>query len=171
MAFATANLLIVLPALFGTWVAALFGSTVLTLPFLFDLFWLPADLFQVFITVDVIASRFGALLAGMHIVAIALLATDPRPFDAVLMPAEEGASWTSRHPRLSLVTPSPTLLTPFAYSVQIGDSERLPVFNAWLLNVQGDGTIDSLYGILDAGRTRQDTAAAMVHCEQSVGLV
>ena len=44
----------------------------------------------------------------------ALLATDPRPFDALLMPAEEGAAWTIRFPRLSLVTPSPILLTPFA---------------------------------------------------------
>ena len=61
------------PTLAGAGVAALFGGTVLTLPFLFDLFRLPADLFQLFITVDVIASRFGTLLAGMHIIAIALI--------------------------------------------------------------------------------------------------
>jgi Na+/H+-dicarboxylate symporter/ABC-type amino acid transport substrate-binding protein len=61
------------PALAGAGLAGLFGGTILTLPFLFDLFRLPADLFQMFITVDVIASRFGTLLAGMHIIAVALI--------------------------------------------------------------------------------------------------
>ncbi len=67
------------PTLVGAGVAALFGGTVLTLPFLFDLFRLPADLFQLFITVDVIASRFGNLLAGMHVIAIALIGAYARP--------------------------------------------------------------------------------------------
>jgi Na+/H+-dicarboxylate symporters len=53
--------------------ASLFGGTVLALPFLFDLLRLPADLFRVFVTVDVIGSRFGTVLAAMHIVAIALI--------------------------------------------------------------------------------------------------
>ncbi len=57
----------------GAGLAGLFGGTILTLPFLFDMFQLPADLFQMFITVDVIAARFGTLLAGMHIIAIALI--------------------------------------------------------------------------------------------------
>lgn len=55
--------------------ASLFGGAVLTLPFLFDLLKLPADLFQVFITVDVIAVRFGTLMAAMHLIAIALIGT------------------------------------------------------------------------------------------------
>ena len=54
-------------------IASLFGGTVLALPFLFNLLRLPSDLFQVFVTVDVIASRFGTLLAAMHIIAIALI--------------------------------------------------------------------------------------------------
>jgi ABC-type amino acid transport substrate-binding protein len=61
------------PALVGAGLATLFGGTVLALPFLFDLLRLPADLFQVFVTVDVIGSRFGTLLAAMHLVAIALI--------------------------------------------------------------------------------------------------
>jgi Na+/H+-dicarboxylate symporter/ABC-type amino acid transport substrate-binding protein len=56
-------------------VASLFGGTVLAMPFLFDMLRLPADLFRVFITVDVIGSRFGTLLAAMHIVGIALIGT------------------------------------------------------------------------------------------------
>ncbi|TVQ87579.1 MAG: hypothetical protein EA400_11035 [Chromatiaceae bacterium] len=61
------------PTIAGAGLAALFGSTILALPFLFDLLQLPADLFQVFITVDVIGARFGTLLAGMHLIAIALI--------------------------------------------------------------------------------------------------
>lgn len=61
------------PTLAGAGLAGLFGGTILTLPFLFDMFRLPGDLFQMFITVDVIAARFGTLLAGMHITAIALI--------------------------------------------------------------------------------------------------
>jgi proton glutamate symport protein len=34
---------------------------------------MPADLFQVFVTMDVIAARFGTLAAGMHIIALALI--------------------------------------------------------------------------------------------------
>jgi Na+/H+-dicarboxylate symporter/ABC-type amino acid transport substrate-binding protein len=53
--------------------ASLFGSTVIAIPFLLDLLELPQDLFQVFLTVDVLGSRFGTLLAAMHIVTIALI--------------------------------------------------------------------------------------------------
>jgi ABC-type amino acid transport substrate-binding protein len=63
------------PTLVGAGLATLFGGTVLALPFLFDLLRLPADLFQVFVTVDVIGSRFGTLLAAMHLMAIALIGT------------------------------------------------------------------------------------------------
>ena len=63
------------PTLTIAGIASLFGGAVLALPFLFDLLRLPADLFQVFVTVDVIGSRFGTLLAAMHLVAIALIGT------------------------------------------------------------------------------------------------
>jgi Na+/H+-dicarboxylate symporter/ABC-type amino acid transport substrate-binding protein len=63
------------PVLIGAGLASLFGGTVLALPFLLDLLRLPADLFQVFVTVDVIGSRFGTLLAALHIAAIALIGT------------------------------------------------------------------------------------------------
>jgi hypothetical protein len=56
-------------------IASLFGCAVLALPFLFDLLRLPADLFQMFVTVAVIGSRFGTLLGAMHIIAIALIGT------------------------------------------------------------------------------------------------
>lgn len=63
------------PVLSVAGLASLFGGTVLALPFLFDMLRLPADLFQVFVTVDVIGSRFGTLLAAMHLIAIALIGT------------------------------------------------------------------------------------------------
>lgn len=63
------------PMLVGAGLASLFGGPVLAIPFLFDLLQLPQDMFQVFITVDVVGSRFGTLLAAMHIVTIALVGT------------------------------------------------------------------------------------------------
>jgi Na+/H+-dicarboxylate symporter/ABC-type amino acid transport substrate-binding protein len=63
------------PVISAAGLASLFGGTVLAIPFLFDLLRLPQDLFQVFITVDVLGSRFGTLLAAMHIVTIALVGT------------------------------------------------------------------------------------------------
>jgi Na+/H+-dicarboxylate symporter/ABC-type amino acid transport substrate-binding protein len=63
------------PLLSAAGLASLFGGTVLAIPFLLDLLQLPNDLFQVFVTVDVLGSRFGTLLAGMHIVTIALIGT------------------------------------------------------------------------------------------------
>lgn len=61
------------PAFSLAGLASLFGSTVIAIPFLLDLLELPQDLFQVFLTVDVVGSRFGTLLAAMHIVTIALI--------------------------------------------------------------------------------------------------
>jgi Na+/H+-dicarboxylate symporter/ABC-type amino acid transport substrate-binding protein len=63
------------PTLASVGLATLFGGTVLALPFLFDLLRLPADLFQVFLALDVVASRFGTTLAAMHLIAIALIGT------------------------------------------------------------------------------------------------
>lgn len=63
------------PTLAIAGIASLFGGTVLALPFLFDLLRLPADLFQVFLTVDVISGRFGALVSALNILAIALVGT------------------------------------------------------------------------------------------------
>jgi len=63
------------PTLAVAGIASLFGGTVLALPFLFDLLRLPADLFQVFLTVDVITGRFGTLVAALNILAIALVGT------------------------------------------------------------------------------------------------
>ncbi len=50
-----------------------FGEVVVALPFLLDLMRIPADMFQLFVTVDVFTGRFGTLLAGVHTVVLALL--------------------------------------------------------------------------------------------------
>ena len=50
-----------------------FGEVVVALPFLLDLMRVPADMFQLFLAVDVFTGRFGTLLAGVHTVALALL--------------------------------------------------------------------------------------------------
>jgi len=50
-----------------------FGATVIAIPSMLDVLRLPADLFEVFITIDVITSRFQVLLATMSTVCLALL--------------------------------------------------------------------------------------------------
>ncbi|MGD8376198.1 MAG: cation:dicarboxylase symporter family transporter [Acidobacteriota bacterium] len=52
-----------------------FGSVMLAVPFLLNVLQLPADLFQLFVAVNVIAGRFGTLLAAVHLTALAVLAT------------------------------------------------------------------------------------------------
>lgn len=64
-----------LPAYIGTGVITFFGSTYVAIPFLLDMFRIPADLFQIFIIVDqVLGNRFGALLAAVHTVSLTMLA-------------------------------------------------------------------------------------------------
>jgi ABC-type amino acid transport substrate-binding protein len=50
-----------------------FGEPVASLPFLLDLMRIPADTFELFVTVDVVTSRFGTLLAAVHTLVLALL--------------------------------------------------------------------------------------------------
>jgi Na+/H+-dicarboxylate symporter/ABC-type amino acid transport substrate-binding protein len=61
------------PQLALTGLLTLFGSTTAAVPFLLDLFRIPADTFQLFLATSVVNARFGALLAALHTVAVALL--------------------------------------------------------------------------------------------------
>jgi ABC-type amino acid transport substrate-binding protein len=61
------------PQLFGAGLLSFFGSLNSAVPFLLDLFHLPADTFQLFLATGVINSRFGTLVAAMHTVAVAIL--------------------------------------------------------------------------------------------------
>ena len=61
------------PRLALTGLLTFFGSLSAAVPFLLDLFRIPADTFQLFLATGVINSRFGALLAAVHTVAVALL--------------------------------------------------------------------------------------------------
>lgn len=61
------------PQLGAAGVVTLFGSTNAAVPFLLNIFRLPADSFQLFLATGVLTSRFGALLAAVHTLAIALI--------------------------------------------------------------------------------------------------
>ena len=63
------------PRLALTGLVTFFGSLNVAVPFLLDLFRIPADTFQLFLASGVINSRFGTLVAAMHTVAVALLGT------------------------------------------------------------------------------------------------
>jgi len=63
------------PGFVASGVASFFGSTMVAIPFLLDLFRIPADTFQLFIIADnVVGNRFTAMLGSMHVLALALLA-------------------------------------------------------------------------------------------------
>ena len=61
------------PTLAVVGLASLFGGPVLAIPFLLDFLRLPSDLFHLYVTVDVLSSRFGTLLAAMHLTVIGLV--------------------------------------------------------------------------------------------------
>jgi len=61
------------PRLAFTGLLTFFGSLNVAVPFLLDLFRIPADTFQLFLATGVINSRFGSLLAAVHTVAVTLL--------------------------------------------------------------------------------------------------
>ena len=52
-----------------------FGSLNAAVPFLLDLFRIPADTFQLFLATGVINSRVGSLVAAVHTITVALLVT------------------------------------------------------------------------------------------------
>jgi Na+/H+-dicarboxylate symporter len=63
------------PRLALTGLVTFFGSLNVAVPFLLDLFRIPVDTFQLFLASGVINSRFGTLVAAVHTVTVALLAT------------------------------------------------------------------------------------------------
>ncbi|HEX5604977.1 MAG TPA: cation:dicarboxylase symporter family transporter, partial [Candidatus Binatia bacterium] len=61
------------PRLALTGLLTFFGSLNVAVPFLLDVFHIPADTFQLFLATGVINSRFGSLLAAVHTVSVTLL--------------------------------------------------------------------------------------------------
>jgi len=61
------------PRLAATGLLTFFGSLNAAVPFLLDLFRIPADTFQLFLATGVINARIGTLVAAMHTVTVALL--------------------------------------------------------------------------------------------------
>jgi ABC-type amino acid transport substrate-binding protein len=61
------------PKLALTGFLTFFGSLNAAVPFLLDLFRIPADTFQLFLATSVVNSRFGSLIAALHTVAVGLL--------------------------------------------------------------------------------------------------
>jgi ABC-type amino acid transport substrate-binding protein len=63
------------PELAVTGLLSYFGSLNAAVPFLLDVFRIPADTFQLYLATGVVNSHFGALVAAVHTVTLALLAT------------------------------------------------------------------------------------------------
>ncbi len=63
------------PLVISAGFASLFGGTALAIPFTLGLADLPRDLFRLFLSADVIVSRFGTYVSVMHYATIALVGT------------------------------------------------------------------------------------------------
>jgi len=63
------------PRLVGTGLLVMFGSVNAAIPFLLDMLHIPADTFPLFLTSGIVNARFGALLAAVHTLAVAVLGT------------------------------------------------------------------------------------------------
>ena len=63
----------IVPQLLGTGFLGAFAKPVVTIPLLLDLAAIPADIFNLFLAVGVIASRFGDLMKVMHLIAFSIL--------------------------------------------------------------------------------------------------
>jgi Na+/H+-dicarboxylate symporter/ABC-type amino acid transport substrate-binding protein len=63
------------PLLMVSGLASFFGSLNVAVPFLLDLFHIPADMFQLFLVAGILNSRFGSLIAAMHTLVLGLLVT------------------------------------------------------------------------------------------------
>jgi Na+/H+-dicarboxylate symporter len=61
------------PRVAVTGLLTFFGSLNAAVPFMLDLFRIPADTFQLYVATGVINAHFGALLAALHTTAVALL--------------------------------------------------------------------------------------------------
>ncbi|HEX8030610.1 MAG TPA: cation:dicarboxylase symporter family transporter [Vicinamibacterales bacterium] len=63
------------PQLLASGFLTMFGSVNAAVPFLLDLMRIPADTFQLFVSSAALNSRFGALVAAVHTLAVAVLGT------------------------------------------------------------------------------------------------
>ncbi len=63
------------PSVIFAGVASMFGGANVAIPFVLSLAELPRDLFQVFLSLNVIGSRFATFLSAMHYAVIALVGT------------------------------------------------------------------------------------------------
>jgi len=62
-------------ALIAVGIPSLFAGTLISMPFLLDLMQLPHDLFQVFVSIDVITARFATLVGAMGYASVGLIGT------------------------------------------------------------------------------------------------
>jgi Na+/H+-dicarboxylate symporter/ABC-type amino acid transport substrate-binding protein len=63
------------PQLAATGLLVLFGNINVAIPFLLDMFRVPADTFQLFVATSVVNARFGTLMSAVHTLAVAVLGT------------------------------------------------------------------------------------------------
>jgi Na+/H+-dicarboxylate symporter len=70
--------------------------------------------------------------------------TEVPPADALLLSAEEGAAYTFRYPRYTVLLPDKPVIVPAAYALPRGELEWQQVIGNWIDLKRKDGSIDDL---------------------------
>ncbi len=79
-----------------------------------------------------------------------VLKSMPPDIDAIALPAERGSAWTLIYPAFSVVVPEPGIVKiPLAYPIARHDQSFAAFINTWIDLKKKDGTLDSLYQVLD----------------------
>jgi Na+/H+-dicarboxylate symporter/ABC-type amino acid transport substrate-binding protein len=74
-------------------------------------------------------------------------------FDAVVLTAERGSSWTLLYPQYSVAVPMPQpIKVPLAYPIAARDEALAKLVSTWIELRQKDGTIDALFAHWILGR-------------------
>jgi len=69
---------------------------------------------------------------------------DQPPADALLLSAEEGAAYTFRYPKFTVVLPKQSIIIPAAYALPRGEIEWHQVVSNWVDLKRKDGSVDTL---------------------------
>jgi ABC-type amino acid transport substrate-binding protein len=77
--------------------------------------------------------------------AEAFFTDDSHGAEVLILSAEEGAAYTYRYPRYTVVRTRRSVKIPASYAIPKGDFEMVDFINNWIALKRSDGTIDQLY--------------------------
>ncbi len=107
------------------------------------------DLTIALVISDYFKSRIHQVLPNAKIVVLdsaeAFFLDDKHGAEVLVLSAEEGAAYTYRYPRYTVVKTARVIKIPAGYALPKGDSEMVAFISNWVDLKRSEGTIDQLY--------------------------